>query len=64
MLNCFHSYTTENKLKKHEKICNEHDFCFLRLLDDDKKIFSYVPGKKSLKSPFIVYADLECILKQ
>ena len=23
---CFHSYTTENKLKKHEKICNDHDF--------------------------------------
>ena len=35
-LNCFHSYTTENKLKKHEKMCNEHDFCFSRLPDNDK----------------------------
>ena len=31
-LNCFHSYTTENKLRKHEKICNDHDFCFLKML--------------------------------
>ena len=24
-LNCFNSYTTENKLKKHEEICNNHN---------------------------------------
>ena len=24
-LNCFHSYTTKNKLKEHEEICNEHN---------------------------------------
>ena len=29
-LNCFHSNTTENKFRKHEKICNEHDFCFFK----------------------------------
>ena len=26
-LNCFHSYTTKNRLKKHEKVCKDHDFC-------------------------------------
>ena len=26
-LNCFHSYRTLNKLKKHERICNNHDYC-------------------------------------
>ena len=26
-LNCFHSYTTEKKLSKHERICKNHDFC-------------------------------------
>ena len=25
-LNCFHSYGTDTKLKKHERVCNEHDF--------------------------------------
>ena len=24
-LNCFHSYSTKGKLKKHEKVCNDHD---------------------------------------
>ena len=25
-LNCFRSYRTKN-LKKHEKLCNDHDYC-------------------------------------
>ena len=45
-LSCFYSYKTENKLRKHEKICNDHDFCFLRMPNDDNKILKYVPGKK------------------
>ena len=24
---CYNSYRTENRLKKHEKICNKHDSC-------------------------------------
>ena len=30
-LNCFNSYTTENKLKEHEKICNKHDSCHMEM---------------------------------
>ena len=26
-LNCFNSYTSKNKLKEHEEICNNHDSC-------------------------------------
>ena len=26
-LNCFHSYSTEKKLKKHERVCYDHDYC-------------------------------------
>ena len=26
-LNYFHSYSTKNKLKKHETVCNDHDYC-------------------------------------
>ena len=63
-LNCFHSYTTENKYRKHEKICNDHDFYFLKMPDDDNKTLKYVPGKKSIKVPFIICADLECLLQK
>ena len=27
-LNCFHTYRTKKKLKKHEKVCNDHDYCY------------------------------------
>ena len=26
-LNCFQLYTTENKLKKHKKVCENHNYC-------------------------------------
>ena len=30
---------------------------------ENEKI-KYLPGEKSLKAPFIVYADLECLLEK
>ena len=32
--------------------------------DEDKKILKYIPGTKSLKVPFIICADLECLLEK
>ena len=61
-LNCLHSYRTKSKLKKHEKICKNHDFFHLKMPDVDKDILESKPGKKSLKHTFIIYADLECLL--
>ena len=29
-LNCFRSYTTEDKLKKHKNVCENHDYCYAR----------------------------------
>ena len=31
--------------------------------DEDNKILKYIPGEKSFKAPFIIYADLECLLR-
>ena len=36
-LNCFQLYTTEKKLRKHEKVCENHDFCNLKMPDEDNK---------------------------
>ena len=30
-LNCFNSYTTNNKLKEHEEMCNNHDSCHIEM---------------------------------
>ena len=62
-LNCFHSYRTLNKFKKHERICNNHDYCRIDMPKDNEKL-KYLPGKISLKAPFIAHVDLECILKK
>ena len=32
--------------------------------DEDNNILEFVPGKKSLKVPLIIYADLECLLQK
>ena len=32
--------------------------------DEDNKILTYIPGKKSLRVPFIIYAELECLLQK
>ena len=51
--NCFHSYDTLNKLKKHERACNNHDYCRIDMPKEHEKI-KHLPGEKSLKSPFII----------
>ena len=63
-LNCFHSYRTLSKLKKHERVFNNHDYCHVDMLEDGKNILEYRSGDKSLKVPCIIYADLECLLKK
>ena len=63
-LNCFHSYRAKDKLKKLVKICKNYDFCHVNMPDEDNKILRYNPGEKSLKVPFIIYADLECLLEK
>ena len=48
-LNCFNSYTTKNKLKEHEEICNNYDSCRIEMPKRVGKILKYNPGEKSLK---------------
>ena len=63
-LNCFHSYRTLNKLEKHGRVCNNHDYYHVDMPEAGKSILKYSSGDKSLKVPFIIYADLECLLKK
>ena len=63
-INCFHSYRTENKLNVHKKICENHDYCNIEMPSPNNNIIKYNQGNKSLKSPFTIYADLECLLEK
>ena len=63
-LNCFHSYRIENKLNVHKKICENHDYCNIEMPSPNNNIIKYNQGDKSLKLPFTIYADLECLLEK
>ena len=63
-LNCFQSYRTENKLNVHKKICENNKYCNIEMPGPNNNIIKYNQGDKSLKLPFIIYADLECLLKK
>ena len=63
-LNCFHSYRTKNKLEAHKKICENRDYCRVEMPTNDNNIIKYNPGEKSIKLPFVVYANLECLLEK
>ena len=47
-----------------KKVCKDYDYCYVKLLKEDKKISKYKPGEKSSKVPYIVYADLECMFEK
>ena len=63
-LNCLDSYSTENKLKKHKDVCNNHDYCYIEMSKEDNKFLKHSHGEKSKKVPFIIYADLESLLEK
>ena len=60
-LNCFHSYRTKNKLEAHKNIC---DYYHVEMPTKDNNTIKYNQGEKSIKLPFVVYADLERLLEK
>ena len=63
-LNCFRSYRMRNKFEAHKKICENHNYCHVETPTKDNNIIKYNQGEKSIKLPFVVYADLECFLEK
>ena len=63
-LNCFQSYITKNKLKKHKRVCENHDYCYVEMPEEDNKILKYNQGEKSMKVPFNSYAEKSSTAKR
>ena len=61
-LNCLHSFRTDKALKKHESLCENNDYTSVEIPTKINKILKYNHGEKSLKTPFVIYVDLECLL--
>ena len=62
-LNCL-PFATEKKLESHKKVCKNKEFCTAEMPSKDKKILEFNKYKKSDKAPFIIYADLECLIEK
>ena len=61
-LGCLHSFQTDNALKRHERLCDNNDFCHVEKPTKYNNKLKYSHGEISLKAPFTVYADLKCLL--
>ena len=63
-LNCFRLYRTRNKLEAHKKICENHNYWNVEMPTKDNNIIKYNQGAKSIILPFVIYANLECLLEK
>ena len=63
-LNCFCAYSSKNKLEEHKRICENHNYCHVERPTKDNNTIKYNNGEKSMKLPFVIYADLECLLEK
>ena len=62
-LNCLHACRTKNKLKIHERLCLNNKYCQLKLPSLHNNKLKYKTDEKSIKIPRVIFADLECLLK-
>ena len=51
-------------LKKYESICENHDYCYVKMPKEDNRIFKHNHAEKSIKAPFVIHANLEFILEK
>ena len=63
-LNCFSSFRTKNKLKNHENVCKDHDYCCIEMLNEENNILKYNLEEKSMKISFIIHGDFESTLEE
>ena len=63
-LKCLHTFTMKNKCKSHKKVSENKDFCNIIIPSEDTKTLEFNQYRKSDKTPFIIYEDLECIIEK
>ena len=59
-MGCLHSFSTDGVLKKHDRLCSDHDCCRIDKPEEGKNLLKYYPGEKP--ATFALYADFECLL--
>ena len=62
MLRLFKSYQTEKSLKKHDKLCKNHEYCKVSLRIKENNILQHLSETKSMKMPHVIYVDTKSLL--
>ena len=62
-LNCLHSFRTRSKLESHKTVCKNKGFCNVSMPSEDTKMLQFNQYQKSDQAPFIISADLECLIE-
>ncbi|XP_043276007.1 uncharacterized protein [Venturia canescens] len=61
---CLHYFSTIEKLQSHEVDCGVLNDCAVRLPGENDKWLEFTNANRKERLPFVVYADLECILEK
>ena len=52
----------QKRRESHKKVCENKYFCYVSMPSEHNKILEFNQCKKSDKSLFIIYGDLECLI--
>ena len=63
-LNCPHSFRTKSKLESHKQVCENKYFRNIVMPSEETEILEFNQYHKCDKAPFLIYADLECIIEK
>ena len=63
-LSCLYSFRTKNKLESHKKVCEKKKKKIFVTLQCLLKTLAFNQYQKSDKAPFVIYADLECLIEK
>ena len=55
------TFKTENKLKSHEKVCKNKDFCGIVMPSKKNYILEFNQYMKSDKMSYVIYADIQSL---
>ena len=45
-------------------MCENHDYCYVQMPNNENKILEYKHSQKSKRVPFVIYSYLECLLQK
>ena len=63
-MNYFKSSRTKSKLEIHKKMCENHDYCYVQMPNNENKILEYKHSQKSKIAPLVIYSYLESLLQK